>query len=81
MDTTTSHDTTVKTRPVIIDLGKVKKKKIKQLKQGRGDLMAEVEQAVATAANSLSAEDASKTLVPIVVLYRKKEVRRRSIFG
>lgn len=81
MDTVISNDTTAKTRPVIIDLGKVKRKKIKQLKQGRGDLLAEVEQAVATAANSLGAEAASKTLVPIVVLYRRKESRRRGIFG
>jgi hypothetical protein len=76
-----SHDTTVKTRPIIIDLGKVKKKKIKQLKRGSGDLIAEVDQAVATAANSLGAEAGSKTLVPVVILYQKKVVRRKGLFG
>lgn len=80
MDSVTT-ETTVKTRPVIIDLGKVKKKKIKQLKRGRGELLDEVDQAVATAAASLGAEAASKTLVPVVVIYRKKEARRKGLFG
>lgn len=78
-----SLETTARTAPVIIDLGKVKRKKIKQLKRGRGDLLAEVEQAVATAANSLGADAAGKTLVPVVILYRKKENKKRSrgLFG
>ena len=41
--------------------------------------MTEVEQAVATAANSLGADAAGKTLVPVVILYRKKEVKKRSV--
>jgi len=77
---TATNDATLKTRPVIIDLGKVKKKKIKQLKRGQGDLLAEVDQAVATAANSLGTEAANKTLVPVVVIYRKKETRRAGLF-
>ena len=80
---TVTNETTVKTCPVIIDLGKVKQKKIRQLKRGRGDLLIEVDQAIATAANSLGKDAAGKTLVPVVILYRKKVKKKsaKGIFG
>jgi hypothetical protein len=80
---TVANETTVKTCPVIIDLRKVKQKKIRQLKRGRGDLLIEVDQAIATAANSLGKDAAGKTLVPVVILYRNKVKKKKAkdIFG
>jgi len=63
------------TQPIVVDLGKVKKKRIRQLKRGRGPLVLDVQDVVNEVSASLGDEVAGKQLVPVVVLYRKK--RRR----
>jgi hypothetical protein len=67
--------------PIVIDLGKVKRKSIKELKRGEGPLLAELDQVVANVRESLGPDAAGKELVPLVVLYRPKRKRRRNIFG
>ncbi len=59
--------------PVIVQLGKKKKKKIKELKQGYGSLMDEVWRA---ASQSVPA-DGQTEVIPVVVIYEKKSKRGR----
>ena len=70
MDKTHAHPA------VIIDLGSRRKKAIRDLKNGTGKLMLEVEQAIDHARASLPDEDKNKPIIPVVVIYRRK--RRRS---
>jgi hypothetical protein len=69
-------DKTQSQTPVIVDLGKRKRKAIKDLKNGRGYLMEEVDQAVSRARSSLPDAEQNKPVVPVVILYRKKRKRR-----
>ena len=48
--------------PIVIDLGKQKKKRIKQLKKGRGRLVDRVNEVVAQVRAELGAEAAGKEL-------------------
>ena len=57
--------------PIIIDLGKVKKKKVRQLKEGRGALALEVQQVLADTRRDL-VDGANKELVPVILVYQRK---------
>lgn len=63
--------------PIVVDLGKTKRKRIKQLKRGQGRLVSEVSEAVARARAGLGADADGKELVPVVVVYRKKDKKQR----
>jgi rRNA processing protein Krr1/Pno1 len=58
--------------PIVVDLGKTKNKRIKQLKRGEGRLVGEVQEALASIRESLGSEASTKQLVPVVVVYKKK---------
>ena len=58
--------------PIIINLGKQRRKRVKQLKQSRGVLMEEVMETVAQINGQLGADAAGKVLVPVVLIYREK---------
>jgi hypothetical protein len=60
--------------PVVVDLGKAKKKDIRSLKLGEGKLLAEVH-SVLEELRANDTELANKTLVPVVMLYRKPPKR------
>jgi len=64
--------------PIVINLGKQRRKRIKQLKQNRGILMDEVMEAVAQINGQLGVEAAGKVLVPVVLIYREK--RKTPVF-
>jgi hypothetical protein len=61
--------------PVVVDLGKEKSKKLRDLKNGEGPLMQEVARVVEEV-RAKSSELANKELVPVVIIYRKKPKRR-----
>ncbi len=63
--------------PIIIDLGKVKKKKVRQLKEGRGELTLEVQQVLADTRGNLGPDGANKELVPIILVYQRKRGGRK----
>lgn len=63
--------------PIILTLGKKKKRAVKDLKRGRGRLMDEVEQTLAEVRAGLGAEAHGKDLVPVVMIYRQKQKRKR----
>lgn len=62
--------------PVVVDLGKVRKKRIRQLKKGRGKLMDDVQEALAEVTEGLGQELKGKEIVPIVIVYRQKSKKR-----
>ena len=66
--------------PVIVDLGKVKRKQIKQLKRGTGDLILEVREAVEEVVAGLGEEANGREFIPIVVLYREKTKKPKNPF-
>lgn len=68
--------------PVVVDLGKVRRKHVKRLKRGEGKLAEEVLDVVDEVVEELGDELEGATLVPIVMVYerkRKKSRRRRTI--
>lgn len=62
--------------PVLVDLGKIKGKTVRQFKEGRGPLAGEIQQVLADVRQNLGPETGGKELVPIVLVYRKKRKRR-----
>jgi hypothetical protein len=65
------------TQPVIIDLGKQRRRRIKDLKNGEGKLWDDVLDVIEEVKEMLGVEADSKVLVPIVLIYKEKTVRRR----
>ena len=63
--------------PIILSLGKKKNKQIKQLKRGKGRAMDEVIDVIEQVEANLGDQAAGKILVPIVVIYGKKQRRLR----
>jgi len=68
------------TAPVIVSLGRQKKKALKQLKRGKGRAMDEVMDAVAQVQANLGEQTAGKIILPVVVIYRLKQRRPRTLF-
>ena len=63
--------------PVVVDLGKVKRKHVKRLKRGTGRLADEVLDVMDEVVDLLGDELEGATLVPIVMIYEKKPKNRR----
>ncbi len=66
--------------PVIVPLGKKKKKAIKRLKRGEGSAMDEVLDVIEQVQANLGEQAAGKVILPVVVIYRKKERKLRRLF-
>ncbi len=62
--------------PIIIDLGKQKSKRIKNLKKGRGKLWYEVEGVIDEVSEMLGEELEGNTILPLILVYRRKPKRR-----
>jgi hypothetical protein len=65
--------------PIVVDLGKTKRKKIKKLKRGEGPLMEEVLDVLDEVAEQLGEELEGKAIVPIIMIYKKKGKKKRKI--
>jgi hypothetical protein len=63
--------------PVMVDLGKVKRKHIKRLKRGEGKLADEVLDVLDGVADELGEDFAGATLVPVVLIYERKPKKSR----
>ena len=63
--------------PIVMDLGKTKKKKIKRLKRGRGALLDDVHQAISMVKSRQGEALKGKACVPIVLVYKKKKKKRK----
>lgn len=64
------------TTPAIVDMGKVKKKKIKALKRGEGELLEDVWDVLHQVNAGLEGDNNDKILVPIVIVYKQNRKRR-----
>jgi eukaryotic-like serine/threonine-protein kinase len=70
-------DSTGDVPPIIIDVGKVKRRDLRDFREGHGTLAQEVTTALEETRKSLSPEAAKKELVPVVLVYRKRQRRRK----
>lgn len=66
-------------RPIVVDLGKRKRKDLDALDRGFGPAADEVQEAVEGLREALGEEAADLDIVPVVVVYKRK--RRRPLFG
>ena len=57
---------------MVLDLGRTKRKLIRALKKGEGELMEEVAAAVEAVRNNLGAEVEGKVLTPVVIIYERR---------
>lgn len=67
--------------PIVIDLGKTTKKRIKALRNGRGKLVGEIAEAVAEVRSHLSEDEKNALAIPVVLLYKKKSKSAKRLFG
>jgi len=63
--------------PIVVSLGKENRKRIRQLKRGRGKLMDEVTHVLEQVRANFGEHADDKVFVPVVLVYRRK--RRRSV--
>lgn len=63
--------------PIVIDLGKTRRRKIKDLKRGRGKLADEVQDVVARVRDDLGPSAQGKQFIPIVIIYKRKAKKKR----
>ena len=66
--------------PVVLELGKVRPKRIKAFKKGRGKLMNEVLDVLDEVASELDEEVEGKIFVPIVMVYEKRRKKKKRGF-
>ena len=71
----------VQVQPIVVDLGKKKKKQIRNLKRGRGPLLEDVADVVEKVRASLADQLAGKELVPVVIVYRQKKKRSSGLLS
>ena len=65
------------TQPIIVDLGKQKASKLKALKEGEGELWDDILDVIEEVKEMLGPEAEGKLVVPIILLYEKKQKRAR----
>lgn len=59
--------------PIVLDMGKVSRKKIRELKkEGKGELLEDIGEAIEQVRAQLGPELASNSLLPVVLIYEKK---------
>jgi hypothetical protein len=82
---TTAITTTAKSAqtvaPIVVSLGKESRKRIRQLKRGRGKLVDEVAHVMDQVRTSFGDHAEGKVLVPVVLVYRRKRRRGWGLWG
>ena len=73
----TDRDDTPIADPVIIELGKVPKKRLRQLKKGKGPLFWELNETIDEVVKELGVEAHGKEILPVVVIYGQKRKKKR----
>lgn len=68
-------------RPVIVDLGKKRRRTIEDLKRGEGSAMDEVQDAIDEVRARMGPEAEGKILLPVIVIYRKKPKQKGGLLG
>ncbi len=65
------------TQPIIVDLGRRKASKLQELKDGEGELWDEVLDVLDEVKEALGQEAEGKLMVPVIMIYEKKQRLRR----
>lgn len=68
-----TRTTSAAAEPIVVDLGKHKRKRVKQLREGRGPLMAEITHCVE---ELRAAGTIAQTVQPVVIIVRQKPRKR-----
>jgi hypothetical protein len=63
--------------PIIMEIGKAKKKDIKNVSRGQGKIMGDLQDAMSEVTAQLGDQADGKQLVPVVLVYKKKRRGRR----
>lgn len=63
--------------PIVIDVGKASRRKIRDLEKGCGPIVTDVQDAVTEVTASLGEQAEGKQFVPVVLIYRKKRRRNK----
>ena len=63
--------------PIIMDIGKVKKRDIRDVERGQGKIMGDLQDAMTEVTTSLGEQADGKQFVPVVLVYRRKRRRAR----
>lgn len=61
---------------LVVNLGKRSRKAIKRLKAGKGSLLDSVQETLALAQGDLGKEAEGKTILPVVLIYKRKDSRK-----
>ena len=64
--------------PIILKLGKQKRKQIKRLTKGEGKLWQEIDDVIAEVGEALGDELDGKIILPLVLVYREVPKRKRA---
>jgi hypothetical protein len=64
------------TPPVVIDLGKARKRNIRKLKRGRGKLYEETQDVIDEVREGLGPDAAGKEVLPVILVYKQKRKKR-----
>jgi hypothetical protein len=75
--TDTKEDSTLP--PVLIDLGKARRNRVRDLKRGKGRLLEKVDDAIEQTVKELGDEAKGKTILPVLVLVEKRPKKKRSV--
>ena len=62
---------------LLVDLGKAKRSRVRNLKRGKGRLMDKVESAIDETIDELGAEAGGKTILPVVVIVERRPKKRK----
>jgi hypothetical protein len=67
--------------PIILEVGKTKKRNIRDMERGQGKILADLQEAMVEVTATLGADAEGKQLVPVVLVYRRKAKKRRKRRG
>ena len=62
---------------LLVDLGKAKRSRVRNLKRGKGRLMDKVESAIDETIDELGAQASGKTILPVVVIVERRPKKRK----
>lgn len=63
--------------PIILEVGKTKKRNIRDMERGQGKIMADLQEAMVEVTATLGGDAEGKQLVPVVLVYRRKGKKRK----
>lgn len=63
--------------PVLVDLGKARRSRVRDLKRGKGRLMERVEDVIEDTIDELGNEAEGKTILPVVIIVERRPKKQK----